>query len=85
MLFRKFPQDEVARVLQTQIARTVQAFTNISALADLTPSFVLLLFRRPHLTKVQLNVGRELESGPVEGASFLLRQTCLVLINRDFC
>jgi hypothetical protein len=66
------PEDEVTRVLEAQVCRTMQPLADISALTNLAASLVLFLLCRTNLAKVDINVGWELQSGPVEGAGFLL-------------
>jgi len=66
------PKVEVTRVLWAQVLRARQAFANIAAFTNLAACFVLFLLRRAHLTKSNVNIGWELQSGPVEGAGFLL-------------
>ena len=83
MFFRKLPEHEVAGIPQAEVARAVQAFADVAALADLAPGFVFLLLRRPDFAEVQLDVGRELKRGTVERAGLLLGQPCLELLNRS--
>lgn len=66
------PKDEVTGVLEAQVCRTMQPLADISALTNLAASFVLFLLCRTNLAKVDINVSWELQSGPVEGAGFLL-------------
>ena len=66
MFFGKLPEHEIACIPQTEVARAMQAFADVAALADLAPSLVFLLLRRPDFAEVQLDVGRELQRWTVE-------------------
>lgn len=60
MLLRELPQNEVAGVAQAEIARAVQTFANVAALADLATRPVLLLLRCTNFTEVNLDIRWEL-------------------------
>ena len=68
---REFPQDKVARISKTEVAGSVQALADISALSNLAASLVLLLLRCADLREVDLDVGRELQRRSVERTCFL--------------
>lgn len=76
---RVFPKNKVAGILECQIARPVESFANVAALSDLSPCFVFLLLRSPHLAETNFDIGRELQSWSVEGTRFLFGKPSLVL------
>lgn len=71
---RILPQNKRRIVLQRQIPRLLQ---NIRY--DTPARLVFLLFEVPHASESELDVGRNLEGGTVEGSGFLFRQTSLIL------
>ena len=79
VFFRELPENEVARIAQAEIARSMQTFANVATLADFALGSVFLLLCGADLAETNLDIGRELEGWSVEGSCFLLGQPRLVL------
>jgi hypothetical protein len=54
------PKDEVTRVLEAQVRRTMQPLADIAAFTNLAAGFIFLLLCRTNLAEVDINVGWEL-------------------------
>ena len=70
--YRVFPKDKITGVTKTQIACPMKSLAHVSSLPNLPARFVLLFLGSPDLREVDLNVGGELQSRPVERARLLL-------------
>ena len=54
--YRELPKNEIAGILERQVARSAKAFSDIPTFTNPPTSFVFLLLRRPNLVEAKLNI-----------------------------
>lgn len=71
MLFREFPEYEIAGVSEAEVTSPMKTLSDVSTFANLSTSFVLFLLGRSYFAEANFNIRGELEGWPMERTSLL--------------